>query len=57
MTEQAVIDQAAATAFRALRKRAREEYGSNTQPLLVVYAVESFLRRLAISEHAQPMVV
>jgi hypothetical protein len=52
LTGQAVIDQAAATAFRALQKRAREEYGSNTQPLLVVYAVESFLRRLAISAHA-----
>jgi hypothetical protein len=57
LTDQAVIDQAAATAFRALQKRAREDYGSNTQPLLVVYAVESFLRRLAISEHAQRMVL
>ena len=57
MTEQAVIDRAAATAFQALQKRAREEHGSNTQPLLVVYAVESFLRRLAISEHAQQMVL
>ncbi len=57
MTAQAVVDQAAASAFRALQKRAREEYGSDTQPLLVVYAVESFLRRLAISEHAQQMVL
>ena len=52
-----MIDQAATTAFRALQKRAREEYGSNTQPLLIVYAVESFLRRLAISEHARQMIL
>lgn len=57
MTDQEVIDEAATAAFKALRSKARAEHGGNTQPLLVVYAVESFLRRLAASEHAQRMVL
>jgi hypothetical protein len=43
--------------FRSLQARARAEHGGNTQPLLVVYAVESFLRRLAASDYAERMVL
>jgi hypothetical protein len=43
--------------FRSLQARARAEHGGNTQPLLVVYAVESFLRRLAVSDYAERMVL
>ncbi|MHB8696050.1 MAG: nucleotidyl transferase AbiEii/AbiGii toxin family protein [Solirubrobacteraceae bacterium] len=57
MTDQAVIDQAATACFKALQAKARAEHGGSTQPLLVVYAVESFLRRLAASEHADQMVL
>jgi predicted nucleotidyltransferase component of viral defense system len=57
LTDQAVIDEAARKAFRALQKRARAEHAGNTQPLLTVYAVESFLRRLALSEYADQMVL
>jgi hypothetical protein len=57
LTGQEVIDEAATAAFKALRSRARAEHGGNTQPLLVVYAVESFLRRLAASEHAHRMIL
>jgi hypothetical protein len=46
----------AAEAFRSLQAKARAEHGGNTQPLLVVYAVESFLRRLAVSDYAERMV-
>lgn len=56
MTAQ-TIDKAAADAFKALRTKASVEHGGNTQPLLVVYAVESFLRRLAVSEYAHRMVL
>lgn len=52
-----VVDEAAAAAFKALQAKARAEHGGNTQPLLVVYAVESFLRRLAMSENAHRMVL
>jgi hypothetical protein len=52
-----VQEAAAAAAFKALQAKARAEYAGNTQPLLVVYAVESFLRRLAISEYASRMVL
>jgi predicted nucleotidyltransferase component of viral defense system len=48
-------DQAAAAAFKALQAKARIAHGGNTQPLLVVYAVEAFLRRLATSDHAERM--
>jgi hypothetical protein len=47
----------AAEAFRSLQARARAEHAGNTQPLLVVYAVESFLRRLAASDYAERMVL
>jgi predicted nucleotidyltransferase component of viral defense system len=47
----------AAEAFRSLQARARAEHGGNTQPVLVVYAVESFLRRLAVSDYAERMVL
>ena len=57
MTDQAVIDQAAKAAFKALQAKARAKHGGNTQPLLVVYAVEAFLRRLSASEHADRMVL
>lgn len=57
MTEQKRIDEAAKQAFNALRAKARREHEGNTQSLLVVYAVESFLRRLAMSEHADRMVL
>lgn len=57
MTYESAVDQAATAAFKALRHKARNEHGGNTQPLLVVYAVESFLRRLSASEHSQQMVL
>lgn len=57
MTASTPIDEAAAAAFKALQVKARAEHGGNTQPLLVVYAVESFLRRLAISDYADRMVL
>jgi hypothetical protein len=50
-------DVAAKQAFDELQAKARIEHRGNTQPLLVVYAVESFLRRLAISDHAGRMVL
>jgi hypothetical protein len=43
--------------FRSLQARARAGHGGNTQPLLVIYAVESFLRRLAASDYAERMVL
>lgn len=57
MTGKDLIDEAATAAFRALQAKARAEHGGNTQPLLVVYAVESFLRRLGASEHRERMVL
>ena len=59
MTAQApaVVDQAAGEAFRALQAKARVEHGGNTQSLLVVYAVESFLRRLSMSDYAHQMIL
>jgi hypothetical protein len=47
LTEQKRIDQAAKDAFQAMRAEAQREHGGNAQPLLVVYAVECFLRRIA----------
>lgn len=52
MTGSDVVDAAANDAFTALQAKARAEFAGNTQPLLVVYAVESFLRRLAMSDYA-----
>jgi predicted nucleotidyltransferase component of viral defense system len=57
LREEKRIDEAAKQAFNALRAKARREHEGNTQPLLVVYALESFLRRLAMSEHADRMVL
>lgn len=41
--------------FRELQALARADYGGNTGALLVVYALEGFLRRLAASEYATKM--
>lgn len=41
--------------FRELQSLARADYGANTGNLLVVYAVEGFLRRLAASDYASSM--
>ena len=41
--------------YRQLQALARSRYGGNTGALLVVYAVEGFLRRLAASPHATAM--
>jgi hypothetical protein len=41
--------------YRALQTLARTDYGGNTGALLVVYAVEGFLRRLAASPYAANM--
>jgi hypothetical protein len=57
LTDHDVIDQAAKAAFKTLQDKARAEHGSNTGALMVVYAVESFLRRLAMSEYAEQMVL
>ncbi|MFA9270159.1 MAG: nucleotidyl transferase AbiEii/AbiGii toxin family protein [Baekduiaceae bacterium] len=57
MTDQPSLDRAASDAFKALQAKARAEHQGNTQPLLVVYAVESFLRRLAMSPYAHRMVL
>jgi hypothetical protein len=57
LTSQTVIDGAAKEAFKALQAKAQADHGGNTQSLLVLYAVESFLRRLALSEHAHQMVL
>lgn len=57
MTAQTAVDEAAGNAFKALQAKARAEHGGNTQGLLVVYAVESFLRRLAQSNFADRMVL
>ncbi len=57
MSDEDLSDQAATAAFKALQAKARKEHGGNTQPLLVLYAVEGFLRRLAASEHSEQMVL
>lgn len=41
--------------FRELQSLAHADYGGNTGNLLVVYAVEGFLRRLAASDYAANM--
>lgn len=43
--------------FRALQAKATASFGGNTQGLLVVYATESFLRRLAISSYADRLIL
>jgi hypothetical protein len=57
LTVQVTVDKAAREAFRAVQAKARAEHGGNTQQLLVVYAVESFLRRLSISDYAHQMLL
>lgn len=57
MIGEAEVNAAAAQAAKELRARARAEHGGNTQPLMVVYAVESFLRRLAESNYSGRMVL
>jgi predicted nucleotidyltransferase component of viral defense system len=46
----------AADAYRRLQRRAREE-GRGTEELLVLYAHEAFLRRLAMSRYREQMVL
>lgn len=41
--------------YRRLQKLARADYEGATGPLLVVYGVEGFLRRLAVSDYATKM--
>ena len=48
-------EQRAREVYRALQALARTDYGGNTGALLVVYAVEGFLRRLAASSYAANM--
>lgn len=48
-------DDHAKRVFRELQALARSDYGGNTGALLVVYAVEGFLRRLAASPYATKM--
>lgn len=48
-------DEVARRVFRELQALARVDYGANTGALLVVYAVEGFLRRLAASDYASKM--
>lgn len=48
-------DEVARRVFRELQALARADYGANTGALLVVYAVEGFLRRLAASDYASKM--
>jgi hypothetical protein len=57
LTDEAAIDRAAKDAFKALRARARTDFNNNTGPLETVYAMESFLRRLAVSPYAHNMVL
>lgn len=45
-------DEHAKRVFRELQALARADYGGNTGALMVVYAVEGFLRRLAVSTYA-----
>ena len=48
-------DEKARRVFRELQALARADYGGNTGALLVVYGVEGFLRRLAVSKYASQM--
>jgi hypothetical protein len=47
--------QSAKRIFREIQALARRNYGGNTNALLVVYAVEGFLRRLVASQYADNM--
>lgn len=57
MTDRDQPDRVATEVFRALQVKARADHGGDTHSLLVLYAVESFLRRLAASEHAKRLVL
>ena len=48
-------DEHARVVYRELQALARAHYGANTGALLVVYAVEGFLRRLACSRYGKSM--
>jgi hypothetical protein len=50
-----VSEQRGREVYRALQALAKSDYGGNTGALLVVYAVEGFLRRLAASRYAANM--
>jgi hypothetical protein len=50
-----VSDEQARRVFGQLQALARADYGGNTGALLVVYGVEGFLRRLAVSKYASQM--
>jgi len=50
-----VSEQRGREVYRALQALARTDFGGNTGALLVVYAVEGFLRRLAASPYAANM--
>lgn len=55
MSAAAEHSQDAKRIFREIQMLARSDYGGNTNALLVVYAVEGFLRRLAASQYADQM--
>lgn len=57
MSAPAGVDRIARQVFGAIRSKAQADNDGNTQQLLVVYAVESFLRRLSISEYASRMLL
>jgi Nucleotidyl transferase AbiEii toxin, Type IV TA system len=48
-------DESAKRIFREIQALARRDYGANTNALLVVYAVEGFLRRLAASKYTDKL--
>lgn len=55
MSGAAERDESARRIFSEIRALARRDYGANTNALLVVYAVEGFLRRLAASQYADKL--
>ncbi len=55
MSAAAEHSQSAKRIFREIQALARRNYGGNTNALLVVYAVEGFLRRLVASQYADKM--
>jgi hypothetical protein len=57
LTDETAIGEADTAALAALRAKAIAKHHGDTQPLLVVYSVESFLRRLEHSAYADRMVL
>ncbi|MGN6371630.1 MAG: nucleotidyl transferase AbiEii/AbiGii toxin family protein [Solirubrobacteraceae bacterium] len=55
MSAAAEHSQSAKRIFREIQALARRSYNGNTNALLVVYAVEGFLRRLVASQYADKM--